>query len=88
MLYQRAKMEGGFYLLLTREELIVPVILALISLLKDLERKRNFKRLQKSLDTEEYSRYSGDYLLMRNKSIIKKKHLSFYYTIYNSLPIL
>lgn len=72
MLYQRAKMEGGFYLLLTREELIVPVILALISLLKDLERKRNFKRLQKSLDTEEYSRYSGDYLLMRNKSIIKK----------------
>ena len=72
VLCQRSKVEGGFYLLLTREELITSLILALISLLNDLEKKRNFKRLQKSLDREEFSRYSGDYLLMKNKFIIKK----------------
>ena len=78
MLYERTKSEGGFYLLLTKDELIITIILTLLPLFKEMRRKLSFKKFEKSLDIVESFRYGGDYLLMRNKFIIRK---SIYYFI-------
>lgn len=85
--YQRAKLEGGFFLLLTKEKLILPIVFALISFF-NLGRKRwHINRIMKKLESNEFLSHYGDYSLVKSGFIIRNMiYILIIFSLFYKLP--
>ena len=69
--YERAKLEGGFFLLLTKGELILPVVFALISFFNIARRRWHINKIVKMLESNEFLSHDGDYSLVKSSFILR-----------------